>query len=77
MAWKTAETRARLGKKETARIHVSCSQDDERLTLRIKDDGRGIDLESLVELAINKGLWSAEHAAKASNEQKIDLIFKI
>ena len=45
------------------------------LHLVVKDDGGGIPVEKLVSKAVSRGIWTPERAAKASPQEKIDLIF--
>ncbi|MBL7714044.1 MAG: Hpt domain-containing protein [Bdellovibrionales bacterium] len=49
--------------------------DDQSLHLVVRDDGGGINAVKLSEKAVKNGLWTEEQASKATEQDKIDLIF--
>ena len=67
------EGRRTMGKSESGIISISTSQSDGQLSLRISDDGRGIDFNLLKEKAIEKGmLKDNSHATK---DQLMEYLF--
>lgn len=48
---------------------------DQSLQLVVRDDGGGINAAKLAEKAVKNGLWTEEQASKATEQDKIDLIF--
>ena len=73
----TMEDRIKGGKSETGTITFNVQkQDGTKINISIKDDGKGIQSERLVEKAIQSGLWTKEKAAIASDSDKIHLIFE-
>jgi len=46
------------------------------LTILVEDDGRGLDLKRVVEVALRKGLLTETDAAARSNEELSSLIFQ-
>lgn len=68
--------RKKLGKGESGLIEVSAKHSSGHWRISIQDDGAGIDCDTLVKKALDSGLWDAEKATKASDEEKQDLIFE-
>jgi two-component system, chemotaxis family, sensor kinase CheA len=52
----TKKERIELGKSPTGKITISTSKINEKLLLKLKDDGRGIDKEKVLQLAIERQL---------------------
>lgn len=69
-----AERRA-AGKSEVGHLHLSAAQQGERIVISIGEDGRGMDAEVLRSKATQKGLVSAERAARLSEAECYELIF--
>lgn len=69
------EIREELGK-GIGRVTVSLETNDAQRVLTISDDGRGIDVESVVEKAIEKKLVTVEEASALSYHDKLGLLFK-
>ncbi|RMF15796.1 MAG: hybrid sensor histidine kinase/response regulator [Gammaproteobacteria bacterium] len=69
------DQRKRAGKPETATLTVSARSQGSRITLRIEDDGRGLDAGHLRERAVSKGLLTEEAAAQLSDAEARRLIF--
>lgn len=69
----TPEERVAKGKPARGTITFKISVDGNFITFRIQDDGKGIDLERVYALGVEKGLIAPE--AKLSKEEIINLIF--
>ncbi|NPA11693.1 MAG: chemotaxis protein CheA [Epsilonproteobacteria bacterium] len=70
-----AEERVKAGKPPEGRITISATQESGQIIITIEDDGRGINLEKVVNKAIKNGLIDEEDAKKMSDEEKAMLIF--
>ncbi len=71
------EKREALGKNIEGSINVFATEDKNgSLTLKIKDDGNGIDFEKLADKAVKSGLWTVEKRNSSSITEKINLIFE-
>jgi two-component system chemotaxis sensor kinase CheA len=51
-------------------------KEDENLKIFISDDGAGVDIEKIKELAIEKGIYTQEEIEKLNEEEIILIIFK-
>ena len=69
----TPEQRAAAGKSETAQLTIEALNQGTQVTIRVTDDGRGIDVEKVRRLAIERGLVSENK--ELSDEQVYDLLF--
>ncbi len=70
------EMRNQLGKPPEGLIEIQIrKRNSNQLEIRIRDDGKGIQVERLVQKAVAKGLWSPTKAAQATEQEKINLIF--
>jgi two-component system chemotaxis sensor kinase CheA len=70
------EARRSAGKPEVGSLAVRACQAGNQILIDIADDGRGIDGERLVALALAAGTLSAERAARLTSAQKIAMIFE-
>jgi len=68
------EERRRAGKSATGRIHFSALADGDRVRLAVWDDGRGIDPDAVVQLAVERGLVNPSAAAKLTPEESYQLL---
>ena len=68
--------RERDGKPRKGRIVLSASQRGERIVISVSDDGRGMDPEILRRKAVEKGLLDSAHAARLSENECYELIFR-
>lgn len=66
----------RGSKGETATVRIECGLNDGNWFIKISDDGRGVNVDSLVKKAIDLKYLSAEDAAKLSHQEKLALIFR-
>jgi two-component system chemotaxis sensor kinase CheA len=64
------EERRRAGKPPQGRIEIAAEVDEERVRVRVRDDGRGIDPAAVLEAARRRGLERPDDAARA-----LDLVF--
>lgn len=71
----TPEERAEAGKNACGTIHISTKQSQGNVTIKIRDDGRGIDPECVAAKAVEKGIITKAQASAMSSREKIDLIF--
>ncbi len=71
----TIEDRMELGKDECGLVSCDIGHEDNQITLRISDDGNGIDVESLRQKTIDIGLYDSSQANDLNDEQLIELIF--
>ena len=69
------ETRELIGKEKEGHIEISCKRDDGKLMISVQDDGRGLDLQKLKDMALSLGIWSEEKILNATNEDLVNLIF--
>ncbi|MEM9163337.1 MAG: response regulator, partial [Cyanobacteria bacterium P01_F01_bin.4] len=63
------------GKSPTATIYLKAYQMGSRIGIDVVDDGRGLDLESIQQTALNRGLYTQAELARMSAEQIQNLIF--
>jgi len=71
----TAEERTAAGKPSAGEIRISASHEAGQITIEIADDGRGLDLESIKQRAVARGLGTADQIARLSNEEICRFIF--
>ena len=70
------EERQHAGKPTAGRLLLSAEQQGNRVLITLKDDGRGIDSETLKTVAIQRGVAVAREIDGWSREQLFDLIFR-
>jgi two-component system chemotaxis sensor kinase CheA len=69
------EARAAAGKPRAGRILLGARQEGDRILLVVEDDGKGMDPELLRRKAVEKGVITAEAAARMSDVESFELIF--
>ena len=69
------EERKALGKPETGRIELSAEKHKDFVVIRVKDDGRGINDELLLQRAIELGLITKEEALRMRKEDVLRLMY--
>ncbi len=69
------EDRIKNNKDETGIIRLSAKQIENNIIITIEDDGYGINIEKIKEIAIQKGILLQEEINNMSNEQIMKLIF--
>ncbi|MBH8564873.1 hybrid sensor histidine kinase/response regulator [Nostoc sp. CENA67] len=70
------ETRRQQGKPETGTITIQAYHQGNRTTIEVRDDGRGLNWESIRQRGIEKHLLTPEQAAYASEDQLAELLFE-
>ncbi len=71
----TPEVRLAKGKKETGTITLRSMHESGMVVIEIVDDGGGIDIPLVAKMAVQKGLVTAERAAKMADREIIDFIY--
>ena len=72
----SAEVRAQRGKPEVGSIWLDAYQDGNNVVIEVRDDGNGIDTESVKRKAIERGQITPEQALNMSEKEIIDLLFQ-
>jgi two-component system chemotaxis sensor kinase CheA len=67
--------RKMLGKPETATLRVAAIHLGDKVRIEVSDDGQGIDRQLVTRKAVEKGLISADEAARLSEQEAVELIF--
>jgi chemotaxis protein histidine kinase CheA len=71
----TPEVRTALGKATQGKVAIRVRVDGDMLQMAIEDDGRGIDPARVREVAVKRGLMTAQQAAALSDREAVELIF--
>ncbi len=71
----TADARVSSGKAPRGRISISARERDGWIDLTVEDDGRGVDTARVKQVALKRGLITAEQAAALSTEEAHELLF--
>ena len=69
------DEREKVGKPRQGTVVLSASQEGDHILLSITDDGGGMDPEKLRNIAIEKGLYDKESAARLTDNECFNLIF--
>lgn len=72
----SAQERTAKGKPPQGFIKLNAYHQANHVVIEISDDGRGIDPEKVAAKAIQRGMISADDAARLSDAQKMELIFE-
>lgn len=70
------EERIALGKDEIGHIYLDAYQDGNNVTIEVRDDGAGIDVEKVKNKALEKGSITEEQAEAMTDKEIIDLLFR-
>ena len=70
-----AAQRVAAGKPAEGRIRLGAYQDGDHICIEVADDGRGLDKDAILKMALEKGLISREEAPSASTERIFGFIF--
>jgi two-component system, chemotaxis family, sensor kinase CheA len=70
------EERQRLGKPAQGRVRLNAYHQGNQVIVEISDDGRGMDVAKIRLKAINLGLLQPEEAARLSEAEILDIIFR-
>jgi len=68
------EERQAAGKKPQGRVHFSAETEGDRVRLVVWDDGRGIDPDAVVQVAVERGLVNSTAAALLSDNDAYQLL---
>lgn len=68
------EERERAGKDARGRVGVEARLESNRVSLRVSDDGRGLDMEGIARAAVEQGLVAP--GARVTEQQSLRLIFR-
>lgn len=71
----TAEERAAAGKPPSATIHLRARRDGAQVVVEVQDDGRGVDVGRVREVALRRGLVAPDVLEAMSDDEVTDLIF--
>ncbi len=71
----SAEVRAQRGKPEVGSIFLDAYQEGNNVIIEVRDDGNGIDVDSVRAKAIERGTITAEQAANMEDKDIINLLF--
>ena len=71
-----AEQRRSQGKPPRGKIRLNAYHQGNQVVVEISDDGRGIDAQKIRSKAIDLGMLTAEEAARLSEAETLDLIFR-
>ena len=69
------DVRAANGKPRTGQVVLSAEQEGDHILLVISDDGAGMDPNKLRRVAVEKGLYDEDNAARLSDVEAYNLIF--
>jgi len=69
------EVRQASGKAPSAVITLRGARDGDRVIVEIEDDGGGVDVERIRQVAVERGLLTSEAAEQLSDEAALDLMF--
>lgn len=71
----TPEERRAVGKPETGSLTMTVEPRGSGLSIRVEDDGRGIDLARVADVAAAEGLLSSEQVKQARETELLELLF--
>lgn len=69
------DRRTAAGKPPTGQVKLTASHDQGRITIRLQDDGKGIDARAVKAAAVRKGAISREAADRMAEQEALELIF--
>lgn len=70
------DSREEAGKPPTGKVTLHIDKAGKWLTLKLKDDGKGLDPDTLRELAVSKGLLTLSESSALSDAEAQELIFR-
>ncbi|HEX2924580.1 MAG TPA: chemotaxis protein CheA, partial [Chloroflexota bacterium] len=69
------EKRVAAGKPEVGQIRLSAMHRENRILIRVQDDGAGMDAAKIKATAIKRGVLTAEAAERLSDQEAVELVF--
>lgn len=69
------EERIAAGKPAVGTIWLTAAHEEGQVTITVRDDGRGVDLEKVRQAAVRRRLFTEEEASCLSREEVLELIF--
>ena len=69
------EVRYKKGKPEVGRLVISAEQESGNIIISIRDDGAGINVDKVVDKALQNGAITPEELARMTEQEKLMLIF--
>lgn len=69
------EERVANGKSRTGHVYLRAYHKGNSVAIEVEDDGRGIDPEKMRQVAVRKGVITAEQAALLDDREAIELVF--
>lgn len=70
-----AELRQERGKPEVGSIHLDAYQDGNNVIIEVSDDGGGIDIDSVKQKAIERGVVTPDQAGSMNDKDVMELLF--
>ncbi len=67
------EERTKIGKKRIGKVNLSAERSENRIIIRVEDDGRGVDPSEIRKIAVERGLLKGEETI--SDEMAVELLF--
>jgi two-component system, chemotaxis family, sensor kinase CheA len=71
-----AEERTRAGKPAQGMLRLNAYHQGQQVVIEVSDDGRGIDTKKVRQRALSQGLVSAEQAARLTEAETLELVFR-
>lgn len=71
----SAELRAERGKPAVGSIFLEAYQDGNNVVIEVRDDGNGIDVESIKQKAVSRGIITQEQADTMNDKDAVDFLF--
>ena len=72
----TPDRRERSGKSREATLWLEAFQEGHDVVVRVKDDGRGLDIERIRRRAVEQGFVGEQEAAELGDAEVVDLIWR-
>jgi two-component system chemotaxis sensor kinase CheA len=72
----SAEGRVRAGKRAQGMLRLNAYHQGQQVVIEVSDDGHGIDADKVRQRALSQGLVTAEQAARLSEAETLELIFR-
>ncbi len=72
----SAPDRLAAGKPARGTVRLNSYHEGNQVVIEVSDDGRGLDREKIVRRAIERGIVTAEEAARLNESEALNLIFK-